>query len=422
MSRAVPEGWEVRTIGDVSRVTRGVTWSKEQVVESTAGDATPVLRIPNVQERLLLDDLVYISGVTDKERKRHAATKGWSLIVGSNGNPKRVGNCVYINSDNPYLFASFLLGVESVFEGLDSEYLFRTIQSARIQDEITKSVQGTTGLSNISLKFFRGLSFPLPPLPEQKKIAAILNSVDEAISATQAVIDQTRKVKEGLLHDLLTRGIGHTRFKQTEIGEIPEAWRVVKLRDIGSVKGGKRMPKGCPLVDVETPHPYIRVVDFGEGSVNMKGLRYVLPQYQKAIARYTISSCDVYISIAGSIGLAGVVPAELNGAQLTENAAKICIDDNLVSKHYLVAFLSSAIGQKQVKRATGVGGGVPKLALFRIGDFDIPLPPLSEQHNITSFVRQIESLDSVEKKKMDKLQETKSGLMQDLLSGDVRVS
>ncbi|MBK6578673.1 MAG: restriction endonuclease subunit S [Sandaracinaceae bacterium] len=62
----------------------------------------------------------------------------------------------------------------------------------------------------------------LPPLPEQKKIAAILSSVDEAIQATQLVIDQTRRVKEGLLQDLLTRGLpGHTRFKQTEIGEIP---------------------------------------------------------------------------------------------------------------------------------------------------------------------------------------------------------
>ena len=75
---------------------------------------------------------------------------------------------------------------------------------------------------------------PLPPLPEQKKIAAILSSVDEAIGATEAVIAQTRRVKEGLLQDLLTRGIRrggrpHTRFKETVIGEIPESWEVLRV-------------------------------------------------------------------------------------------------------------------------------------------------------------------------------------------------
>ena len=70
----------------------------------------------------------------------------------------------------------------------------------------------------------RNLPVPLPPLAEQRKIAVILTSVDEAIQATEAVIAQTRRVKEGLLQELLTKGIGHTRFKQTEIGEIPEGW------------------------------------------------------------------------------------------------------------------------------------------------------------------------------------------------------
>ena len=77
-------------------------------------------------------------------------------------------------------------------------------------------------------------ALPLPPLPEQKKIAAILSSVDEAIQATEAVIEQTRRVKDGLLQDLLTRGIGHSRFKQTEIGEIPESWEVQLLDTVGS--------------------------------------------------------------------------------------------------------------------------------------------------------------------------------------------
>ena len=70
------------------------------------------------------------------------------------------------------------------------------------------------------------LEIPLPRIPEQHKIAAILSSVDDAIEKTQAVIDQVQVVKRGLMQELLTRGLPgrHTRFKQTEIGEIPESW------------------------------------------------------------------------------------------------------------------------------------------------------------------------------------------------------
>ncbi len=91
------------------------------------------------------------------------------------------------------------------------------------------AVGSLEGKAAATSKDFKVRTVLLPPLAEQKKIAAILSSVDEAIQATEAVIEQTRRVKDGLLQDLLTRGIGHTRFKQTEIGEIPESWEVRQL-------------------------------------------------------------------------------------------------------------------------------------------------------------------------------------------------
>ncbi len=79
----------------------------------------------------------------------------------------------------------------------------------------------------------------LPPLLEQKKIAEVLESVDEAIAKTEAVIAQTERVKQGLLQQLLTRGIGHTKFKQTDLGEIPESWEVGIVGDLGKIVTGK---------------------------------------------------------------------------------------------------------------------------------------------------------------------------------------
>ena len=100
---------------------------------------------------------------------------------------------------------------------------------------------------NLKFESFSQIEIILPPIQEQKKIVAILCSVDDAIQATQAVIDQTRRVKQGLLQQLLTRGIGHTRFKQTEIGEIPQSWELTTLGKITNKNSLQTGPFGSQL-------------------------------------------------------------------------------------------------------------------------------------------------------------------------------
>ena len=120
---------------------------------------------------------------------------------------------------------------------------------------------------------------PLPPLTEQRKIAAILSSVDDAIEKTQAVIDQVQVVKRGLMQELLTRGLPqHTRYKRTEIGTLPEAWDVVTLGDIAAVKGGKRMPKGRPFsASVMATTPIFVCVTSVNGTIDSdSAVKYVL--------------------------------------------------------------------------------------------------------------------------------------------------
>ena len=106
-------------------------------------------------------------------------------------------------------------------------------------------MRGTSGRQRVPVNVFDDFEVGVPRLPEQRKIAAILSSLDDAIEKTQAVIDQVQVVKRGLMQELLTRGLPgrHTRFKQTEIGEIPEDWRVVRVGQIGAIEaGGQRSP------------------------------------------------------------------------------------------------------------------------------------------------------------------------------------
>ena len=132
--------------------------------------------------------------------------------------------------------------VFDVHDGIEPDYLFAVLKSRRSLRVYEKITQGTVNRrGGISFRTLSGLVLHHPPLPEQRKIAAILSSVDDAIEKTQAVIDQVQVVKRGLMQELLTRGLPgrHTRFKQTEIGRIPEEWEVVELSTVASVERGK---------------------------------------------------------------------------------------------------------------------------------------------------------------------------------------
>ena len=96
----------------------------------------------------------------------------------------------------------------------------------RLHKRLLERLAAGSTFLEVSKRAVRGLRVSVPPLPEQRKIAAILSSVDDAIEKTRVVIDQVQVVKRGLVQELLTRGLPgrHTRFKQTEIGEMPEEW------------------------------------------------------------------------------------------------------------------------------------------------------------------------------------------------------
>jgi restriction endonuclease S subunit len=281
-----------------------------------------------------------------------------------------------------------------------------------------KPASSTNSHQRVDRKAFDAFMLPVPPLNEQQRIAEVLSSVDASIQATQAVIDQAERVQRGLMEELLTSGLGSAAIER---GEVPEGWEVKALSDVAVVKGGKRMPKGAKFSEEPTSYPYIRVSDFANGSISTKDIQYVSPEHQAQIARYTISKEDVYISIAGTLGVVGTVPDELDGAQLTENAAKISIlSAAMIDREFLARVLQSSVGQSQIGIKKGVGGGVPKLALLRIGEIKLPIPPLQEQKRIAEVLSSIDEFIAAQKSIIEQQNRIKHGLMDDLLTGKVR--
>lgn len=174
--------------------------------------------------------------------------------------------------------------------------------------------------------------------------------------------------------------------KEEQPYKIPSNWCWVRLGNITQIKGEKRIPKGTSLLKENTGYKYIRVTDMKNGTVLNDDIHYISKDIYNKISNYTISKNDIYITCAGTIGRVGIIPVEFDGANLTENADKIIIKH--INKNLLVKVLSSYIVQKQIQEVITTGCQ-PKLAIKKIEQLKIPLPPINEQQRI---VERIESL------------------------------
>ena len=161
--------------------------------------------------------------------------------------------------------------------------------------------------------------------------------------------------------------------------EVPEGWCWVRVRDIAMVKGGKRLPKGASFSEEITTHAYIRVTDMKNHSVNISNLRYISDEIFSAIKNYTIAKDDLYVTIAGTIGVVGEIPDKLDGMNLTENAVKIT--NIAINKSFLCIILQTDFVQQQFQNKTHQVA-MPKLALERILSTFIPICPYVQQLQI----------------------------------------
>jgi len=372
----IPCGWKIVKLKDenIAEIRSNKTINKVDSVAFIPMEYVPDASIYSRYEMRLIKDI-----------KSFTYCEAGDLLLAKITPSLENGKQGIVPDDVPHGFA---LATTEVFpilsKGINKLFLFYVLKLPKIRNKIISSMTGTTGRQRASKESVENLLILLPPLPEQQKIAEILSTVDRAIEKVDETIDQTQRVKKGLMQELLTRGIGHKE-----------------------------------LVKTKTAHPYIRVVDFKNMSVDKSNLLYLNSETYKLIKNYTISSNDIYISIAGSVGIAGIIPQELNGANLTENAAKLC-NLNKVKKEFLAYILNSPIGQNQIFSFVGKAQQ-PKLALFRIKKIKIPLPPLPEQQKIAEILSTVDERLELLRKRREKLEKVKKGLMNDLLTGKKRV-
>jgi type I restriction enzyme S subunit len=260
----------------------------------------------------------------------------------------------------------------------------------------------------------------LPPLKEQQKIAEILISVDEVIENTQSQINKLEELKKATMNELLTKGIGHTEFKETEIGRIPKNWTVRTLSDLvdsqrpityGIVQAGQHVNDGVP---------YIRVSDMKRRHISLKGMMRTSPEIAKQFSRSRVHPGDIVYALRGDIGKVMIVPIELGGANLTQGTALISHSNKIDTSFLKVAFESPSI-QKQTQDFAK-GSTFAEITLGDLKKLRFAIPQRSEQETISKILSALlERVEFLEERR-EVFLILKVSLMQDLLTGKVRVT
>jgi type I restriction enzyme, S subunit len=273
----------------------------------------------------------------------------------------------------------------AVREGFDSDYVDLMLRSPFMLAEYERLASGVVKRRRTVRKdAFLRISVLVPPISEQRAAAGVLRSAERSLVLTQQVRVATDGLGNSLMRQFLAPEVagGVSAGGDLKYSENSDRWSIHPLGELCEVKGGKRLPKGSYFSEVRTEYPYLRVVDFHRHTVSTAGLKYLNSEDHRALSRYVISHHDVYVSIAGSIGVVGRIPPELDGAHLTENAAKLIISKpDEVLADFLVAVLGSRVGQRQMHDAA-TRGTQPKLALARLRAVQIPVPPRDTQRRI----------------------------------------
>jgi type I restriction enzyme S subunit len=348
--------------------------------------------------------------------KKGFSLKTGDLLMSLTGNIGRVG---IVPKTNQPLLQNYRVGLFIPIEGQClSSYLLHLLSSEGVISQLSNN-SNSTAQANFGKADLDKVIVKIPPLPEQQKIAAILTSVDEVIERTQLQINKLQDLKKATMNDLLTKGIGHTEFKDSPVGRIPKCWKVHSLDDLtdpkrpityGIVQAGPHIDNGVP---------YIRVSDMKGESLSIYGMLKTSPEIAQKFTRSAVGVGDIVYALRGDIGKVLPVPEALNGANLTQGTALISKSER-ISMFFLIWAMRSENVMVQTNDLAK-GSTFSEMTLGNLKKVLIPVPPEPEQNTISSILDELQNTITTKNQKLEHLGKLKKSLMQDLLTGKVRV-
>jgi type I restriction enzyme S subunit len=419
----IPPHWRIEELAQIAEVVGGSTpsTSNESYWDGGIPWATPT-------------DLTNLSGNTIKQTADTLTQEGLdsasthllpsgSVLMTSRAT---IGECAVNETEmaTNQGFKSLVPG-----EGINTWYLhYRMLDTA----EYLKSLGSGSTFDEVSKSTVQSVDVPLPPLPEQRKIATVLHTVDRAIEKTEEVTQQLRKVKQGILQDLTSGAGSDSSFEKKRIGprvaSLPKDWEVVQIGDaldrniiIEQQDGnhGSDYPRKNEFVDDGVP--YLSAEMLSEGRVDFSQAKYLTEERANQLRVGFAQDGDVLLAHNATVGPAGKLRTTHNFVIIGTSLTYYRCNSSKLDGQYLAYFFQSSTFQRQLQdiMRQSTRNQVP---ITRQRNLYLLLPPIQQQKNISNQIDAVSKKIQIEKRHQKRLQRLKQGLMQDLLSGEVRTT
>ena len=408
----IPEEWELTKFNEISKIKRGAS-PRPIADQKYFGNGRGWIRIRDVtkSQKYLENTEDYLSKIGESKSVPVNPNDLIMSIAASLAVPiiLKMEACIH---DGFIVFSN-------LSKSIDVEFLYFMLLQSRSKF-LSQGQMGTQ--NNLNAELVGETIFPLPLLPEQKQIASILSNVDDTIQKTDQIIKQTQLFKKAMMQKLLTRGIGHTKFKKVkwyfgkEI-EIPEEWELVKLDNICSMitDGAHNSPKS-----VKNGYYFASVENIKNSQIHVESCTKISKNDYDYLVK---GNCqpkkdDVLFSKDGTVGVSFVFQQNTDLVLLSSIA--IIRTKSSFDSFFCNYSLQSNFLKKHLYSFVG-GTGLKRIILKDIKNYQFPLPPLPEQKQITFILSNIDTQIQKEKLHKSNLESLKKGMMQKLLTGQIRV-
>jgi type I restriction enzyme S subunit len=297
-----------------------------------------------------------------------------------------------------------------------------------------------TGIPHVSKDLGRILSIDFPTEKNyQRKVALVLETIDQNIGRTKALIEKYQQVKAGLMRDLFVRGIGDDGklrpsreqgpelYQETDLGWLPLGWRSDTLENVLAIvpNNMRSGPFGSALLKselVENGIPFLGIDNIHTERFVSNYKRFVSERKFNELKKYAVRRKDVVITIMGTVGRSAVIPENIEKALSSKHLWTMTFDTELVIPELICWQLNFAPWVKSWFRRETQGGIMDAIQSKTLKKLKIPIPPINEQHAIFERYSAITNKIESESDKFSKYNKIKMGLMHDLLTGKKTVS
>jgi len=406
----IPEDWEVVKLGDVFDIQQGKAMSPESRSKTPQ---YPFLRTLNVLwGRVDLSTLDNMHFTTEEISRLHLQPN--DLLVCEGGEIGRTamwkGKIKFCGHQN------HIHRLRKRGDDIWPEFYMYWMQAAFLQLGLYAGEGIKTTIPNLSRGRLQTFILPKPSLSEQQKIALVLSKIQQAIEHQDKIIEITRNLKKSLMQKLFTEGIGHTEFKDSEIGQIPKSWEVVKLRDIrektATVDPRRTPNKKFKYVDVSSiSRDFLSIIDYKE-----YWGRDAPSRARKAVRKDDI----IFATVRPSLKRVAVIPEIYNGEICSTAFCVIRCKRELALPDFVFSYIST---DDFVKRVSGLqkGTNYPAITDSDVLTQEIPLPSISEQQQIADSSKILDKKMRTEDKRKVLLQQLFKTMLHKLMTGEIRV-